>query len=258
MQRLTVVVAGVVAGVVAVVVLGACGGANKSASSGTATTTSGTTSGTGTEVVTVQPLQEIVTKVVDAYEAGHSGVKVAVKVVTDAELTKSASGRGPLVVVSSTAALEAVKGLHPGSLGRDLAVIAVPAANPKHITTAQAFASKSGLRTEVCGATTSIGNFSLLVLAKAGVTPAPATVHAGCEQDALQKVAKGSLDAALMFRGGLTVPTGVKLVAIAAPQNIVVPVSYATVGTSAGTDAFAAFLASGTAQNVLTENGYLP
>lgn len=144
------------------------------------------------------------------------------------------------------------------SLGRTLAVIAVPAANPAGVTDLEPFAADSGLRTTVCSENTAVGNFSVQVLTNAEVTPDPATVSEGCEAESLGQLAAGELDASLMFRNDLEVPDGVTLLDIDEDTNVIFDISYVVFSDSSRAKAFGEFLSSETAETILTENGYLP
>jgi ABC-type molybdate transport system substrate-binding protein len=252
MTRSTVVVVAVVAALVP----SACSHSAKKAAPTRSTQAAGPVS-----VYTVAPLTDIVVKVIQAYNynAGHPGAPLTVTTETQQVIARSVASGKPAVVVLPGAWLKAMSGVsHTGSFGRSLAVIAVPAKNPRHVTDVKAFAAGSGLRTAVCGPSSVFGNLTLLVLRKAGVKPDPHTVGIDCQVKALQRVAAGKLDAALMFRNGLQVPSGVKLLDIAEKQNLIVNLSYGAVGNSAPASQFGTFMASAPARRLLSENGYLP
>lgn len=234
--------------VVAMVPLSACGSDKKPASLESPTN--------AVSVVTGPGVEQVATKLVAAYKTDNPTVKITVTSVLPAAVKASiAKGTSEVAISTSDVFTAADK---PQPFGRNLAVIAVPAANPKHVANLSVFAAKSGLRTAVCGQATSLGNFVLGVLTRANVTPAPGTVHEGCEATSVQQIAAGSLDAAVMFRTNVVVPKTVKLIAVDAKANLVFPFSYATVGASAATVAFGKYLATAPARAILTENGFLP
>jgi hypothetical protein len=251
MTRKTVVVSVLIAALV----LAACGSDKK----GSTTASTSKHGKKGLAVTTLSPTETIVTALVTAYNKAHPHLpQLRVVVESGGALTKAVKTSSPQIAVDGNVLKAAVKGAHKGTLGRNLAVIAVSTANPHHVSGLTAFAATSGLHTQVCGSKTSIGNFTALVLAKAKVKPNPATLAFDCNAKALADVASGKLDAALMFRAGTKMPSGIKLVAIPDAQNILVPVSYAAIGTAPGMAAFEKFLATKVAHAVLTRGGYLP
>ncbi len=254
MKRWTVLVA-----VVAVALaLSSCGSDKKPASLGGTTVKGG--GGTVTAYTTAQ-LARIVNDLGLAYTAKVPGVHVRVIVEATAAIGEFVAAGQPQIAIADEGTIKAAaKKLTVHRFGRNLAVIAVATANPRHIADVKAFAAGSGLRTVVCGAATSIGNFAVGVLAKAGVKPAPSTIHppADCLTKYLSQIAAGTLDAALLFRNDATLPKGVKLLSIPDAQNLVVNFSYVTVGSSAPIVAFGDFIAGATGRHVLTLNGYLP
>jgi ABC-type molybdate transport system substrate-binding protein len=211
--------------------------------------------------VTVTPdLEDIVTQVIHAYEKDDPSLQFQVFTHTHDGITEAvANKKTDVAVLPALWLLEpASKGLTTGRFGRNLAVIAVPTGNPRHVTDTRVFAAGSRVRTAVCAVDTAQGNFGLYVLAKAGVKPDPATVASGCDAKALQQLVDGTLDAVLLFRNGLTVPNGVTLLDIADDQNVVIDLSYVVMGTSSATAKFGAFLSSDAVRALLTQSGYLP
>lgn len=244
MKRCTVFVVAVVT----LVSLAACGSDKKPASLAPSTASVSVLIGPG--------VAQVVAKLVAAYQSANPTVKITVTPALPATITTTVANGTAEVAISPAGLFKTAS--KPLPFGRNLAVIAIPAANPKHVADVKAFAANSGLKTAVCSPATSIGNFAVGVLARSGVTPAPGTVHAGCEAASVQQIAAGSLDAALFFRTNVAVPKGVKLIIVDAKTNIVFPLSYVTVGKSAATIAFAKFLATPPARAILTANGFLP
>jgi hypothetical protein len=242
----------VAAAVVAALVFAACGSDKKQA-----TTTSTKKGKGGLAVYTVAPLKDIVTTFVTAYNKTHAKGQLKVVIVPAAAIKKSVTSTRNQIVIGGNA-VKAAKKAKTGSFGRNIALIAVSKTNPHNATGLTAFAATSGLKTQVCGAKTTLGNFTALVLIKAKVKPNPATLAFDCQTKALADVASGKLDAALMFRVGTKLPSGVKLVTIPDAQNIVIPISYAAIGTARGIAAFQKFLATKFARGILTRGGYLP
>lgn len=219
-----------------------------------ATTTTTSASGDGVELVVAPELAGIAELLAEAYAAdGTAGVTVVVE--EQESLVASVSSRRPDMVLAPKVWLTDPS-LEVVDFGRNLAVVVVPAGNPDGITGLDVFAADSELATAVCGEDSPIGNPALLVLAAAGVTPDPATVAPGCDDDAARRVAAGELDAALIFRAGVVMPDGTDIVELPEAGNLVIELSYVALGDAA--TGLADFLAGDTAQQILTQNGYLP
>jgi molybdate transport system substrate-binding protein len=203
-------------------------------------------------ITTVAGLEPAVRGLVEAYdEASDADLEVAVS-SPDQVVQAAAEGRPAIVPGAGLGATQSV------AIGRSLAIIAVPAGNPAQVTGVDAFASNSGLDTQICGEDTPFGNLGAMVMRRAGVEPDGSRVAAGCEADALARVARGELDATLVFRGSVAIPTGVEVVAIPGDQNIVIDIRYGPVVDAAGDGSFQSFLASDAAKQVLSRQGLLP
>jgi hypothetical protein len=192
--------------VVAAMVFSACGSDKKSGT--TATTTKGGKGGLA--VYTVAPLKDIVTTFVTSYNKAHKLGQLKVVVASQATIAKAASGTRNQIDIYVAPIKKLVKSAKKGVFGRSPAILAVSTANPHKVTGLTAFAATSGLKTQVCGMKTILGNFTALVLSKNKIKPNPATLAFDCEAKALADVASGKLDAALMFRAGTKLPSGVK------------------------------------------------
>jgi molybdate transport system substrate-binding protein len=215
----------------------------------------GSASSDGEGVVhTVPQLEPVVRDLVDAYNEGSdAGVDVTVEPEQDA-VQAASEGRaavlpGPWLEDADTDST---------AIGRNLAIIAVPAGNPEQVRDVTAFSPDSGLDTQVCGIDSPYGNLGSLVLERGGVQPDLAQVSTGCDADALARVASGDLDAALVFRGLVEVPEGVEIVNIPEDRNLVIDINYAPVTSDGAASAFGDFLASDIAKQILTQQGLLP
>jgi molybdate transport system substrate-binding protein len=208
--------------------------------------------GSRATIMTVPELEPAVRGLVEAYvEASDSDLEVAVG-TQDQVVQAVAEGRPAIAPGAWLRDADSV------AIGRYLPVIAVPAGNPARVTGVDAFASSSRLDTQICGADTAYGNLGELVVGRGGVQPDASRVAAGCEADALARVARGELDATLVFRGSVPIPKGVEVVTIPDDQNIVIDVRYGPTTDEAGDGSFQSFLASDAATQVLSRQGLLP
>jgi Bacterial extracellular solute-binding protein len=205
-------------------------------------------------ISTATPLEPLVTELVDAYnETSDAGIELAVSPQDQAVDRVSQGARAilPTPWLSGTDTDSVV-------IGRSLAIIAVPAGNSGQLAGVDAFAPDSGLDTMACGANSSSGNLAAAVLSLGGVEPDPTRLAEGCDADAVARVARGELDAALVFRGNLQIPEGVEVITIPDDQNVVIDIVYAPAADDASGDSFQGFLESDTATQILSRHGLLP
>jgi molybdate transport system substrate-binding protein len=203
---------------------------------------------------TVPQLEPVVRALVEANRQ-NSGAEIRLAVGPRDEVAYAVSQGAPAILPGAWLGGASTKCV---VLGRNLAIIAVPAGNPAQVTGVGAFAPATGLRTAICGADSPFGNFAGLVLARGGVQPDSGQVASGCDADAVARVARGELDAALLFRSLVPIPAGVEVINIPDGQNLVIDVRYAPATNNRGNDSFEAFLASDPAKQVLTQHGLLP
>jgi molybdate transport system substrate-binding protein len=205
-------------------------------------------------VHTVAPLEPVVGELVTTYnDTSDGGIELAVEAP---EVAVQAVSQGTPAILPRLwlegADAEGVV------IGRNLAIIAVPAGNPAQVTGVDAFAPDSGLETMICGANTPAGNLAAQVLSLGGVQADPGGIVEGCDADAVARVASGKLDAALVFRGDVEIPEGVELVNIPEDQNVVIDVEYAPAVSDASADSFQGFLETDAATQILSQHGFLP
>jgi hypothetical protein len=242
-------------GIAAALAVSACGG-DDGDTGGSARP--GDDGGTGVEglatIHTVTELEPMAQGLVDAYnETSDAPVEVAVEAPDQAIEAVRQGSPGILpadwltgVDVESTA------------IGRNLAIITVPAGNPSEVSGLDAFAEDSGLETAVCGPDSPYGNLAAALLSRANVELDPAQVGSGCEADAVARVARRELAAALVFRNFVQIPADVEVVDIPEDQNIVLDVRYLPASAAPSSGSFEAFLASDSAAQILSGFGFLP
>jgi molybdate transport system substrate-binding protein len=205
-------------------------------------------------VHTVAPLQPVVSELVTTYnDTSDGGIELAVEAP---DVAVQAVSQGTPAILPGLW-LEGVDA-DGVVIGRNLAIIVVPADNPAQVTGVDAFVPGSGLDTQICGANTSAGNVATQVLLLGGVAPDPSRIDEGCDADAVARVASGELDAALVFRGNVEIPEGVELVNLSEDRNVVIDVGYAPAASDPGADSFQVFLESDAATQILSQHGFLP
>lgn len=199
------------------------------------------------DVLTAPSLETVVGDLIAAFSDTSDGVETEISTTTFAGIADAIDDADVVILPSAwtTNVVEA----ETTEFGENRAVIGVAEGNPGGFDI-QAFAPDSGARTMVCGENTSLGNFSLTVLQKSGISPDPTTVEAGCEQSALDQVVAGSLDAVLLFRNGVQLPEGAELLEIPDEQNLVITLVSAVVNDTDDAEAFGEFLDSDEAAQI--------
>jgi len=218
----------------------------------------GAAAGTGLLVATSPRTEPVVKEVVDAFKRANPDAEVTVAVQGTQALRAGITNRTGIVILPKLWLQPPPTGVPTGSFGRTMTTIAVPSANPKNITSTAAFRPGSGLKTRVCGPNSLFGNFGVLALGRSNVVPDASTVGADCEDEALEQIADGDLDALFFFRDAAQVPAGVELVDIPPAQNLVFDHSFVVAGTTPDARAFGTFLASPEVRQILTRDGLLP
>jgi ABC-type molybdate transport system substrate-binding protein len=251
MKRNTIVVA-----VVAALVLSACGSDKKSVSP---TTVKGK-AGAAVTVSTAASLEGVVITLMQAFNKANPSLRIPLppKIETAAVLAGSVARSTPGVDILPTGSIKKVGATATKStFGRNIAVIAVAAANPHNVTGLNAFAATSGLKVTACGPKSQLVNGPFLVLLKAKIKPAAGSVIFDCRK-VMADIVTGKLDAALLYRAGLTPPKSIKLLTVPAAQDLPTLYSIVLVGKNPRAAAFGKFVASSAGQAILKLRGYLP
>jgi Bacterial extracellular solute-binding protein len=252
MKRNAIVVA-----VVAALVLSACGSDKKS---GAPTTVKGKGGATVASVSIAAPLQGAVITLIVAFNKANPSLRIPLpptKLASGAMAASIAKGKAGVYILPTLAIKKVAAGATKATFGRNVAVIAVSAANPKHVTGVNAFAATSGLHVAACGPRLPFGNGPGLVLLKSKIKPVKGTVIFDCTK-VMKDLAGGQLDAALVYRNTLVVPKGIKLIAVPDAQNVIVNYTYVVVGKNPKDVAFGKYITSTAGQAVLKLRGYLP
>ena len=207
------------------------------------------------QVVTVAQLEQLSTALRDAFVKSNPDIPVEIKTVADQAAITKAVDTADVVIAPRSWLVNATDATLVQVATNEVA-IAVAAGNPQGIDL-KAFAPSSGKRTRICGEQTGLGNFTVAVLSANGIQPDPSTVAAGCEAEAVQQVAKGDIDAALLFRGRI-LPGGVDWIPIPEDKNLAIRVVAADVGGSDQAETFTSFMGTEDAKAVVESEGFLP
>jgi molybdate transport system substrate-binding protein len=167
----------------------------------------------------------------------------------------------PGAVIAPQKDLDALKGVSsdvgdPRPLGRNLFVIAVPKGNPKKVKDLDAFAADSGLRVQACGPASPYGNFGQLVLDEAEIGYDEKIIGSTCGKDAIDKLEKGELDAALVLRTAKR--RTVQSVPVPEKVNIVIEYSIAQIVDDTLATTLVQYTQSEAGSSILANRGFKP
>ena len=210
--------------------------------------------GTSGTIHTVRALEPVTARLLDVYKTVDPDANLALKVSPQAQAVQGAEGTDGIAILPTVW----LAGVDSTALGRSLAIIAVPSGNPGQVTGVGAFAAEAGQKTAACGPDTVLGNFAAVVVLLGGVEPDPDRVRAGCAGRAVDRVARGELDAALVFRTAVRIPDGVEVIELPEDQNLIIEIAYAGRANSEDARAFVRFLGSDPAKLILADEGFLP
>jgi molybdate transport system substrate-binding protein len=228
-----------------IALLTACGGGSGDNAGGGGSGSSGEPKITGTVTVfAASSLTEVFTALGKEFERRHSGTKVQFSFGASSDLGEQITSGAPADVFASaspdtmatvTDAGDA-KG-KPVTFVRNRLEIAVPKANPAHVTKLSDFA-KPALKIALCAPEVPCGSAAVKAFQIAGITPKPDTLEADVKA-ALQKVALGEVDAALVYRTDVKA-AGDKVEGIDFPEAAKAINDYPIVALSGGSNAAAA------------------
>jgi molybdate transport system substrate-binding protein len=239
--------------------------ATASASASTASTASGAAVSGKVTVFAAASLKKTFTELGKEFEAAHPGTTVTFDFGGSDTLAASIVSGAPADVfaAASTKTMQTVvaKGDAAGTpvdFAKNELEIAVAPGNPKHLTALSGLAG-SGVKVALCAKTVPCGAAAVKALDAAGVKLTPVTL----EQDvtsALNKVELGEVDAALVYKTDVKGANG-KVTGVDFAQAAQAVTTYPVVALKGGANAaaaqaFAAFVASPQAEQVLAAAGF--
>jgi molybdate transport system substrate-binding protein len=239
--------------------------ATASASASTTSTASGAAVSGKVTVFAAASLKKTFTELGKEFEAAHPGTTVTFDFGGSDTLAASIVSGAPADVfaAASTKTMQTVvaKGDAAGTpvdFAKNELEIAVAPGNPKHLTALSGLAG-SGVKVALCAKTVPCGAAAVKALDAAGVKLTPVTL----EQDvtsALNKVELGEVDAALVYKTDVKGANG-KVTGVDFAQAAQAVTTYPVVALKGGANAaaaqaFAAFVASPQAEQVLAAAGF--
>jgi len=247
--------------------LAACGGSSTGGSAGSASSPLGPASGAVSGQITVfaaASLKEAFTTLGKQFEAAHPGTKVVFSFGASSMLAQQIGQGAPADVFASASTKnmdQVVSGgsaSSPVSFVKNAMEIAVPPANPAHVSSVGDLAKKD-VKVALCQAAVPCGATALEVFRKAGVTVTPVTQEADVKAT-LSKVELGEVDAGVVYVTDVRA-AGHKVEGIAIPADVnastTYPIAALTASKHAATArAFVDYVLSADGLAVLTAAGF--
>jgi molybdate transport system substrate-binding protein len=232
-------------------------GASSSTSSGAAVTGSIT-------VFAAASLTESFTTLSKAFEAANPGVTVTFSFAGSSALATQIDSGAPADVFASASAktmdqvVSAGYAASPTTFATNIMEVAVPPANPGHVTSVQDLA-KASVTTALCQPQVPCGSTAQNVFTKAKITVRPVTLEPDVKA-VLGKVTLGEVDAGMVYVTDVKA-AGAKVTGIAIPTGINASTSYPIAAltkssNSATAQAFVAYVLSASGQAVLAAAGF--
>ena len=247
------------------VALGACGSSGSTAS--TRPTSPGASAGEVSGTVTVfaaASLKEAFTTLGAQFEKRHPGTKVVFSFGPSSGLAQQITQGAPADVFASASpknmdqVVQAGAASDPRTFAGNVMEIAVPAANPAHLTGVRELA-RPGVKVALCQSQVPCGATAAKVFDKAGIHVTPVTQEVDVKS-VLAKVSLGEVDAGVVYVTDVR-SAGSRVRGIPIPADVNASTSYpiaslAKAPNPAAARAFTAFVLSGAGRSVLTADGF--
>ena len=257
MRRFAVIAAGLAA-----VAVAGCSSSSSSSPSGTSSAKPAT--GTIT-VFAAASLMETFTKIGQQFEAAHKGDTVKFSFgPSDGLATQITSGAPADVFASASPAtmdtvVKAGDAANPQTFAKNTMEVAVPSANPAHVTSVNDLA-KSSVKVALCQPQVPCGVVAAQVFKNAAITVKPVTLEADVDSVVTQ-VETGNVDAGMVYVTNV-LSAGTKLKGITIPANVNASTLYpiATIKSSKHASIakeFVDYVLSPAGQQVLAAAGFL-
>jgi molybdate transport system substrate-binding protein len=239
-------------------------GSSSAGSGGSASPSAAGPTGTIT-VLAAASLTEAFSTLGKQFEAAHPGTKVVFSFGPSSGLATQITQGAPADVFASASqknmdqVTSAGAASSPTVFVKNTMEIAVPAANPAHVT-GVADLAKKGVKVALCQAQVPCGTVAKTVFDNAQVKVTPVTEEADVKS-VLSKVTLGEVDAGVVYVTDVRA-AGDKVKGIEIPAGVNASTSYPIAAltkapNAAGAKAFVAFVLSATGASVLTQDGFL-
>ena len=272
MRRITLsVIAGAMAGTAALA--GCSSGSTSSAAGGTSTSASASASASASSsaalsgsitVFAASSLKEAFTTIGQQFEAAHPGVKVTFSFGASSTLATQITSGAPADEFASASTknmqevVTAGDASNPVNFAKNVMEVAVPPANPGHVTSVNDLA-KSSVKVALCQPKVPCGTVAAEVFANAKITVKPVTLQPDVKS-VLTQVELGNVDAGMVYVTDVDA-AGSKVKGVPIPDDVNASTEYpiATVTKSANmaaAQAFVAYVLSSDGQSVLTADKF--
>ena len=240
-------------------------GSSSGGSSGAGSSSSSAGGPTGTiTVLAAASLTETFTTLGKQFETAHPGTKVVFSFGPSSGLATQITQGAPADVFASASQKNmdqvtvAGAASSPSIFAKNTMEIAVPAANPGHVTGVADLARK-GVKVALCQAQVPCGTVAKTVFDNARITVTPVTQEADVKS-VLAKVSLGEVDAGVVYVTDVRT-AGDKVKGIEIPADVNASTSYLIAAltkapNAAGAAAFVAFVRSAAGAAVLTQDGF--
>jgi molybdate transport system substrate-binding protein len=209
-------------------------------------------------------LQESFTKIGQQFDAAHPGDTVKFSFGPSSGLATEINSGAPADVFASAApknmdaVVTAGDASNPQDFAKNTAEVAVPPANPAHVTSVKDLA-KSSVKVALCQPQVPCGVIAAAVFKNAGITVKPVTLQPDVKS-ALAQVELGSVDAGVVYVTDV-MAAGAKVKGIVIPANLNASTSYPIAAITQSKNLsiaqqFVAYVLSPAGQQVLAAAGF--
>jgi molybdate transport system substrate-binding protein len=262
---ITLIAAGIAASAVA-----GCGSSSSSGSAGPASSSAGAAPSSASNsaspavsgsitVFAASSLKEAFTKIGTQFEAAHPGVKVTFSFGASSALATQITAGAPADVFASASpknmqqVVTAGDASNPVNFVKNVMEVAVPPANPAHVTSVSDLA-KPGVKVALCQPQVPCGATAAKVFTNDKITVKPVTLQPDVKS-VLTQVELGNVDAGVVYVTDVHA-AGAKVKGIAIPASVEASTEYPIAaisksGNAATAQAFVAFVQSPAGQSVL-------
>jgi molybdate transport system substrate-binding protein len=244
--------------------LAACSSSGSDSSSASATASAVPSASGSITVFAAASLTEAFTALGKQFEAAHPGTTVTFNFGASSALATQITQGAPADVFASASAknmdqvVAAKAAAGPTTFAKNVMEIAVPPANPAHVTQLSDLA-KAGVKVALCQAAVPCGSTAAKVFANAKLTVTPVTQEADVKST-LSKVELGEADAAVVYvtdvRAAKAKVTGIEIPA-AVNASTSYPIAALTASKHADlAKAFVDYVLSADGASLLTADGF--